>query len=285
MEITKIISSISIPTDELSSQIQHLINYFIKFEFIPIVNGLIYFCIYFCIGLLITFIVRWFVGKIAEKRISQHHSLLFRRITFYVGLTLSLILPLQATGINVSALLGAAGIIAGAVAFASQTAISNFLSGVFLEAEKPFVLGDFINVGDALGEVLSIDLLSVKLRTKDNVLVRIPNHTLLNAQFRNVSRFPIRRYDIKLRLSFNEDIRKINSLLLKSAADNPLCLKSPPPEMTILEFGESGVILQFSVWGKQATYSNLQANILRDIQHAFSAENVLPPPTYTIVSA
>lgn len=252
-----------------------------KVELFPAINAIIY----FFIGMVITLIARWFVGKLTEHNVSRHHSMLFRRITFYVGLTLSLIFPLKASGIDVTALLGAAGILTAAVAFAAQTSISNFLSGVFLVAEKPFVIGDYVNVNDTLGEVLSIDLLSVKIRTKDNKLVRLPNESLLKSQFCNVSRFPIRRFDMKIRVAFNENLPRIKQILMDAAAQNPLCLVSPLPFMQFLEFGEMGILLQFSVWGKQSTYDDLMTNLQMEIQAALvEADIQLPTPQYTFVS-
>ena len=248
---------------------------FQQLEIIPMVRALGY----FLIGLIITLIACWIVGKITAKNISAHHSMLFRRITFYVGLALSFIFPLKASGIDVTALLGAAGILTAAVAFAAQTSISNFLSGVFLVAEKPFMIGDYVYVNDILGEVLSIDLLSVKIRTKDNIMVRIPNETLLKAQFKNVSRFPIRRFDIKFRTYFDADLEKLNQILLDVAKRNPLCLVSPAPELSFLEFGESGISLMFSVWGKQSSYSELQNQIQREIQSALRQHNIALPAT------
>jgi small-conductance mechanosensitive channel len=275
---------LAMPIEELEKLLNDFNVFFKKLQFIPLIHSLIYFFLYFFIGLLITLIVRWFVGKLAERKISRHHSLLLRRITFYIGLTLSILFPLKATGLDVTAFLGAAGIVAGAVAFASQNWISNFLSGIFLEAEKPFVLGDYVNVNDMLGEVLAIDLLSVKIRTKDNVLVRIPNETLLKSQFRNVTRFPIRRFDIRFKVLFNEDLAKLNHVLLETAAKNPLCLQSPPPELTFLEFGDWGIQLMFSVWGKQSSYTTLQTTIQTDMQVALLKAGIeLPSPTHVDV--
>lgn len=258
---------------DFSKPINDLQSFFENIEFMPFLNAVGY----FLLGLLITMIAVWFVGKISERNISAHHSMLFKRITFYLGLAFSIVFPLKASGIDVTALLGAAGILTAVVAFAAQTSISNFLSGVFLVAEKPFVIGDEILVHDILGEVLSIDLLSIKLRTKDNTLVRIPNHTLLNAQFRNVSRFPIRRFDMILRVQFDADLEEIKEILMVAAGKNPLCLVSPPPELTFLEFGETGIVLQFSVWGKQSSYSTMQSSIQTDIQQALIKHDIKLP--------
>jgi small-conductance mechanosensitive channel len=235
---------------------------------------------YFLIGLLLTLLARWFVGKVSAKQFSAHHAMLFRRIVFYLGLALSLIVPFKESGIDITALLGAAGILTAAVAFAAQTTISNFLSGVFLIAEKPFVIGDTIQLSDVLGEVLSIDLLSVKIRTKDNTLVRVPNETLLKAQFKNVSRFPIRRCDIKMRVSFNEDLINIKKILLNVADKNPLSLSAPEPEFFFLEFGESAILLQLSTWVTAHSFNELFTTLQMEIQAAFQNNDIRLPETY-----
>lgn len=234
---------------------------------------------YFLIGLSITIFLRWIVGKVAQKKLSAHHSMLLRRVIFYTGFTLSLIIPFKESGFDVTALLGAAGIVTFAVAFASQTSISNFLSGIFLIVEKPFEIGDLIQLNDVLGYVLSIDLLSVKLRTKDNTLVRIPNQTLLNSQFKNVSRFPIRRCDINIRVDFKEDLNKIKKLVLEVANNNPLCLASPPPELFFVEFGDSAIQLMLCAWSKTSSFSDLQSIIQIEIQEAFNKNGIELPST------
>jgi small-conductance mechanosensitive channel len=241
---------------------------------------------YIVIGILLTLYMCRLVGKISSRHFSAHHSQLLRRITFYIGLVLAFVFPLRASGVNVTGLLEAAGIAAGivtaAVAFASQTSISNFLSGMFLIVEKPFEVGDFVRINDTLGEVLSIDLLSVKIRSKDNIFVRIPNESLLKSQFENLTRFPIRRCDIKLHMGFNEDLQKLKKILLEVSKQNPLCLVSPAPEFSFLEFGEAALQLQFSVWGKQASFTSLQTSIQMDIQTAFNKYDIRLPASPAI---
>jgi small-conductance mechanosensitive channel len=145
---------------------------------------------------------------------------------------------------------------------------------MFLIAEKPFMVGDWVKMDDLLGEILSIDLLSVKIRTKDNTFIRIPNETLLKSQFKNVSRFPIRRLDVRLRVGFKENLEKVKQVLMEVAANNPHALASPAPELNLLEFGDVGTSLQFSVWSKQASFSNLQTNIQMEIHAALNANHI-----------
>ena len=238
---------------------------------------------YFVFGIALTLYICRLIGNISEKHTSAHHSQLLRRLTFYAGVILSILFPLRATGIDVTGLLGAAGVVAAiittTVAFAAQTSISNFLSGIFLIAEKPFEVGDYVTINGTLGEVLSIDLLSVKIRTKDNILVRIPNEVLLKSQFNNTTRFPIRRCDVKLRVAFTEDLQRVKKILMEVARKNPQCLVTPAPELNFVEFGDSAILLQFSVWTKQTSFTSLQTNIQMEIQAALNVHDVKLPVT------
>lgn len=264
-------------TDDMHKMWAQYSTYFTGINFLLLLKVVAY----IFLGIIITLYICRVVGKFSAKHISAHHSQLLRRLTFYIGLIFSIVLPLNLTGINITGLLSAAGIAAAilttAVAFASQTSISNFLSGMFLIAEKPFMVGDWVKMDDLLGEILSIDLLSVKIRTKDNTFIRIPNETLLKSQFKNVSRFPIRRLDIRLRVGFKENLEKVKHVLMEVAANSPHALASPAPELSFLEFGDVGASLQFSVWSKQSSFSNLQSNIQMEIHAALNANHIEIP--------
>ena len=117
------------------------------------------------------------VLRVMGKFLDAQQRMIVSRVVYYVLLGLFLLSALHELGFSLSILVGAAGILSVAVGFASQTSASNLISGLFLVAERPFSVGDVITLGATTGEVLSIDLLSVKLRTLDNLYVRIPNET------------------------------------------------------------------------------------------------------------
>merc|ERR1712138_241157 len=114
--------------------------------------------------------------------------------------------------------------------------------------ERPFEIGDVIEADATIGEVVAIDLLSVKLRTPDNLYVRIPNETLIKTRVVNRSRFPIRRIDLVLGIAYAEDVEKVRDLLLELAQQNTVCLEEPKPFVLVTGFGASSVDLQFSFW-------------------------------------
>ncbi len=226
------------------------------------------------------------IQRIFRDSTNRHQAMLFQRGTYYLILGLFVFAALVELGFNPSVLLGAAGVLTIAIGFASQTSMSNLISGLFLIGEQPFALGDLIKVGDTVGEVLSIDLLSIKLRMLDNTYVRIPNETLLKAEVRTFTRFPIRRIDLQLRVAYKEDIAKVERVLRETAEKNTLCLEEPEPLFIFIGFGDSAVNLQFSVWGKREEYLNLLNSIQMDIKLAFEKEEIeIPFPHRTLYAS
>ena len=127
------------------------------------------------------------------------------------------------------------------------------------------------------GEVISIDLLSVKLLTIDNIYVRLPNEQLIRAPVHNLSKFPIRRIPISLSINFNEDINKVREVLLDVADDYPLVLADPKPRVTVTAFGESSIELLFALWCKQDNFLRAKDEIHEMIRNRF-VENQIEIP-------
>jgi small-conductance mechanosensitive channel len=170
-----------------------------------------------------------------------------------------------------------------AIGFASQTSVSNVISGLFLISEKPFEVDDVIKVGQTKGIVLSVDLLSVKLRTFDNQMVRIPNETIIKTEVTNITRFPIRRLDVRLQVAYSSDVQQVRDLLAKIATDNPHCLDEPAPLILFTNFGDSGLEFLFGVWFAKADFLLLRNTIMEDIKNAFQAAGIqIPFPRRTL---
>lgn len=234
-------------------------------------------------GLLVAAVVARSTQKIALKHLSPHHSTMIRRLVYWVILGLFIASALRQLGFSLSVLLGAAGVLSVAIGFASQTSASNLISGLFLVGEKPFELGDIIRVGNTTGEVLSIDLLSVKLRTFDNLFVRIPNESLIKTEMTNLTRYPIRRFDMLVGVAYRENIDKVREILLAVADDNPLCLDEPAPMFLFTGFGDSALNIQLSVWAKRENFRDIRNSIQKEVKHAFDEAGIeIPFPHRTL---
>jgi len=164
-----------------------------------------------------------------------------------------------------------------AIGFASQTSLSNMISGGFLISERPFAIGELIQVGDILGTVLSIDLLSVKVRTPDNRYVRIPNEHLIKGIITTINRYPVRRVDVRLSVAYKEDVARLRSVLLDVADRNPLCLDEPTPLIIFDKFGDSGLEFLFAVWTTSDRFLDLKNSIMDDLKARLDAEGIEIP--------
>lgn len=221
--------------------------------------------------------------KLISKNFSRHHAVLFRRIIYWLVLALFAASALHQLGFSLGVLLGAAGVLSVAIGFASQTSASNLISGLFLIGEQPFQIGDVIKVGNTTGEVLSIDLLSVKLRTFDNLFVRIPNESLIKSEVTNLTRFPIRRFDLLLGVAYKEDIATVRKVLFEVADQNPLSLDEPAPAFLFTGFGDSALNIQFSVWSTTENFRALRNSLQEEIKVAFDQAGIeIPFPHRTL---
>lgn len=237
------------------------------------------------IGVLVAKLVSSAIIRLIGNKTDAHGVMLIKRGSYYLILVLFIISALHELGFNLNVLLGAAGIFSVAIGFASQTSASNLISGLFLVAERPFSVGDSIRVGSTSGEVLSIDPLSVKLRTFDNLFVRIPNESLIKSEVTTLTRFPIRRIDIEVGIAYKENLKKVRKILDTVAEKNPLCLEEPKPLYIFQGFGNSSLNLQYSVWVKRENFLELKNSIHEEIKEAFDEHGVeIPFPHITLYS-
>ena len=215
---------------------------------------------------------------------NAHQRMVWRRGIFYFIFIIFVMASLKEAGFKLSVFLGAAGILTVALGFASQTSASNLISGLFLIGEGSFEVGDTIQItlirGHTIeGQVISIDLLSVKLLTLDNVYVRLPNEQLIRAPVMNMSKYPIRRIPITLAINFQEDIMKVRKVLLEVASRYPLALDDPKPEVTVTAFRESSIELLFSVWCRQELYLKTRDELQERIRNGFLENQIeIPVP-------
>ena len=233
------------------------------------------------IGFIVAKLASRFFRSVTENKLSTHHRLLGSMLIFYILFLIFFLSGLKQLGFSMSVLLGAAGVLSVAVGFASQTSASNLISGLFLIAEKPFEIGDVLKLDEYTGEVISIDLISIKLRTFDNVMIRVPNETLIKTTFTNLSRFPIRRVDLVIGIAYNEDIEQARQLLLKMASDHQRALEHPEPFCIVTQFNASSVDLQLSVWVLRTELKDAKSELLIAAKNALDEAGIEIPYPHT----
>lgn len=233
------------------------------------------------IGIFLSRRVEGLVNRLRQLEFTQRA--LFTRFAKYGVITITVASALAQLGFDLRVLLGAAGILTVAIGFAAQTSASNLISGIFLMVEKPFIVGDIVEVAGTRGEVMAIDLISCKIRLFSNLMVRIPNETMVKSSITNLSYFPIRRFDIAVGIGYKSDIKIVRGIMLKAATEHPLCLTEPEPVFSFSSFGDSSMNILFQVWTLKDNVLKVQTDLFIDIKERFDLAGIeIPFPVRTL---
>jgi small-conductance mechanosensitive channel len=237
------------------------------------------------IGVALIYTFSFLVKKILPANWSKQRKMIINRAIVYTGFIVLFFIVISELNIDLTAVFGAAGIIGIVVGIASQTSIGNIVSGFFLVSEKSFEIGDLVRLGDKSGTVYSIDLLSIKIKTFDNVLIRIPNQTVISSDLTNVTRFPVRRMDFTVSVAYKENLDEVKNLLFSIAQNNPLCLDEPEPLVLFDKFGTSGIEVLFGVWFEKDNFRSVKNSVFQEIKAVFDKEGIeIPFPHVTLYS-
>lgn len=223
------------------------------------------------------------IGRLLSRHHDVQQSQLLRRVTAWALFGVALAWAMQELGFKLGVLLGAAGVATVAIGFASQTSLSNLISGFFLFGERPFSVGDVIEVEGVTGEVLAVDLIATKLRTFDNHYVRIPNEVMFKTKVENLTRFPIRRFDLEIPVAYDEDLDRVRGILLAACGDDELTLAEPAPLFMVLGFDASSLRTRLSVWCETASWLAMRASLCERIKRALDENAVRRPYPHRVI--
>ena len=235
------------------------------------------------LGVAILVVIFWLGYKLIVKAVRKSHfpkfddhkkEILLRFIK-YLFYTIIVIQILGFLGINFSALWGAAGIAGVAIGFAAQTSVSNLISGLFVITEGSLKLGDLIEVDGIKGYVDSINLLSVRIHTFDNQMVRIPNSTIIDKNLVNISYHKVRRLTIEVSISYDTDMSKALEILKTAPALCPTVLSDPEPGAWFDGFGASGINMVLAVWFDADNFLKTKNDIFIAIKKVFDEANIV----------
>jgi small-conductance mechanosensitive channel len=229
------------------------------------------------VGIAIIYSIAFLVKKILPLKWSRQRKMIINRAIQYTGFITLFLILISELEISLAPIFGAAGVIGLVIGVASQTSIGNIVSGFFLISEKSFEIGDVVRLGDKTGTVFSIDLLSIKIRTFDNLLIRVPNQTVISTELVNLTRFPIRRMDTLVSVAYKEDLNKVKEVLENVARNNPLSLDEPQPVIIFQNYGASGIDITLGVWVERSNFLKVKNSVFVEIKEAFAKEGIEIP--------
>lgn len=171
----------------------------------------------------------------------------FIRWTFYVTGIAFALFNLGLGGLA-SSLIAGAGVTAIILGFAFKDIAENFLAGILLAINRPFIIGDIVEVSGVKGPVLNVDLRSTQIKTVDGRDIYIPNSMVIKNVFTNYTRDGYLRLDFLVGLDTNDDLEKARDLIIGHLKKHTDVLDDPLPNAEVEELGESAVSLKVMFW-------------------------------------
>ncbi|MDI9646695.1 MAG: mechanosensitive ion channel family protein [Archaeoglobales archaeon] len=218
-----------------------------------------------------------FLKRTLSERMKKDQLELFLKVVYYSIIFTVFVAVLPILGLNLSGLLVAGGITGIVIGFASQSVISNFISGLFLIWEKPIKIGDSISVGNVMGVVTDIRVMSTTIRTFDGLFVRIPNSTLFTSNITNLTTNVARRFEYIVGIGYKDDADKAKKIIENILEDHPFVLKNPPPTIFVDNLGESRVDMVVRIWAPSTEWFNVKMELLWKIKCELEKNGIQVP--------
>jgi small conductance mechanosensitive channel len=238
------------------------------------------------LGAILIFVVgRWLAKWISylvgsamtRAKVDQILVSFVQHISYFGLLAFVIIAALDRVGIKLTAAIAVLGAAALAVAFALQGSLSNFAAGILMVIFKPFKVGDFVTVAGVQGEVQEIQILNTVLNSADNVRVIVPNAQVTGGTISNFTANATRRIDLKIGVSYDDDIKKAKQVIEGVLAADARILKTPAPTVAVSELADSSVNFVVRPWVKSADYWDVYFDTTAKLKTTLESNGITMP--------
>ncbi len=188
---------------------------------------------------------------LSEKaKIGREVFLLFRNVLRIAVVIFGIVAILMIWNVSLTPIFASAGIAGIAIAMAAKDSLANFFGGISIFMDKSYKVGDYIILDSGeRGAVVDIGIRSTRIKTRDDVLITIPNSIMANAKIINESA-PVPRFRIRVPVgvAYGSDLEEVSRLLVEIALNDPDVVRSPKPRARLRRFGDSSIDLELLCW-------------------------------------
>ena len=232
------------------------------------------------VGIIIAKIAKMLFFRYYAPTLPKDTAKNFGKIIYFGIIIISFLVFTSSQGIDFSGLLVAGGIFAVIIGFATQSVVSNLISGVFLMIEKPAKHGDSIQIPDMgiTGTLLDIATFSSRVRKFDGTVIRVPNEKFFTSNIRSFALSVVRRSDAVVGIAYNQDVDDaISAIKTEIRLSMPFVLVIPAPEFRVEELADSSVNIHVFVWHPVSDWSQAQPIMLKVIKRALDKAGIEIP--------
>lgn len=235
-----------------------------------LLGGAVDFCFKLIAAIAILMVGMWVANKITrsvkfamEKKKLEPSLVSF--ISSFINILLRIfviIIVLTTVGVQMTSIVAVLGAGALAVGMALSGTFQNFAGGIIILFLKPFKVGDVIQTASGrTGTVKKIMIFTTELHTFDNQVVFIPNGPLANGEITNLSDRGNRRAEVKIAISYGDDVDAARRAILSVVAKDKRILNTPAPSVFVSDLGDSAVVLTVWYWVKFADYYSTMGDL------------------------
>lgn len=223
------------------------------------------------------------------RRLSRNRFVqdLLRQVARSAVLFLGVLFALEILGATgaAAAVLGTAGVLGLAVAFAFRDVVENYIAGVLLSLRQPFEPNDHVVIDGREGKVIRLTSRAAILMTLDGNHLRIPNAAVFKGVILNYTRNPRRRFSFVVGVGTDEDLGRALRLGIDAVAGTPGVLADPEPWAEIEELGDSSVAVRYYGWvdQRESSFAHVRTEALRRVKEVLEAAGMdLPEPIFRV---
>lgn len=229
--------------------------------------------------LIICLIVKRILSKAAANIIERTHldkgikSFLSSAVNVLIWVVVILIVA-DNLGIPITSLVAIVSVASLALSLSVQNLLTNIFSGMTILGTKPFTVGDFVDIGGTSGTVTKLGLFYTVINTPDNQIIYTPNSTVANTKVINYSVNPIRRIELTVTASYDDEPEKVKAALMEAAERTEGALNDPAPFAGVSSYGSSSIEYKLYVWSDKSTFLSTKFSLTENVHSAFKAEGV-----------
>ena len=215
-------------------------------------------------------IIKWFAFFLKRSKekwdIDATLIQVLNEIITYSIYAIAIIIILNELGFNITAIAVSLGIFGIALGFGARDTISNFISGIFILADKSVRVGDIIEISNQKGKVSQLGFRTTTLITYDKRVIKVPNSIFSSSPYINYTTSEIRRVDLNITIPYSLPLEKAIKALEDTASASAEALKKPKPKVIVKELADVGIKLKLCIWINDPwRVTSSRSNLARDI--------------------
>ena len=207
------------------------------------------------------------------------------QISKYLIYTVAFVIALETIGVKVTAILAASTALFVGLGLGLQDAFKDLSSGVIILMERTLSVGDIIQMGEQIGKVESVGLRTTAVRTRDDILIIMPNHKMTNETVINLTHSEdTTRFSVRVGVAYGTDTAEVKQILQQIAADHPESDPMHDPQVILKDFGDSALIFELFFYTRNLFFvEKIKSEIRFEIDRRFRESGItIPFPQRTV---